>query len=56
MIQIAWKSDLLAIKISVPHFPFLYPLSSILNHLASLALKLEQSPLQDAMRVVIGPR
>ena len=55
MIQIARKSDLLAIKMEVAHCPFAYPLSSILNHLPSVALKLEQFPSQDAMRVVIGP-
>ena len=49
------QSDALAINLSEAHCPFVYPPSSILNHLPSVALNPEQSPLQEAMKVVTGP-
>ena len=49
------QSNVLAINLSAAHCPFVYPLWSILNHLPSEAVKLEQSPSQEAMKVVTGP-
>ena len=49
-------SDPPAISFWEAHCPFVYPPSSILNHLPSVAVNLVQSPLQEAMRVVTGPK
>ena len=48
--------DVLAINLAEAHCPFVYPPSSILNHLPVEASNVVQSPLQEAMKVVTGPR
>ena len=53
--RVSELSDLPAINLSEAHCPFVYPACSILNHLPSEAVKLEQSPLQEAIKVVTGP-